>query len=194
MTLLTQTKLSIAEAAFVTGVSAKDIDREIDAKVIRSSGPRGARALSGDALVYIKALGHMRTELKPALRKRMWRAVVTAVAKGEPVAKVDRLQVEIKEIRNEILHGSKQLDQLKRNYIEMRPSVLGGEPVLRGTRIPIRVVADLVRKGASIKEIKGELGLSSAQIDASVKYDQVTPRRGRPPMKRRKVKQHVPAD
>lgn len=194
LTRLADAKLTVPEAALVTGVPARDIDREIDSKVIRSSGAKGSRALSGGALVYIKAIGPIRSELAPALRRRMCIAVVAAVAKGQKVAKIDTLQVEVKAIEDEIIEEYAELETLKRTFVESKPSILGGEPILKGTRIPVRIVADLVKKGVSKREIRDDLDLSSDQIEAAVTFDRVTPRRGRPPIKRRKVTQHVPAD
>lgn len=186
--------MTVPEAAFVTGVPAQDIDREIDAKVIRSSGTKGSRALSGGALVYIMAIVPLRTELAPSFRRRMCAAVVSAVTKGQDVAKVETLKVEIKAIQEAMLREFSELETLKKTFIESNPSILAGEPILRGTRIPVRLVADLVKKGTSRKEIGSDLELSSKQIDAAVTFDRITPRRGRPPIKRRKVTQHVPAD
>lgn len=195
MTRLGEARLTVPEAAFVTGVAERDIDREIDAKVIRSSGPKRTRALSGEALVYIKAMAPIRTELAPALRKRMCVAVVAAVSKGERVAKFDTFQIEVKAIQDEILEGFTGLERLKKTFIDTKPSILGGEPILKGTRIPVRIVADLMKKkGATKKAVSEELDLTSEQIDAAVTFDRITPRRGRPPIKRRKVTVHVPAD
>ncbi|KAF0180258.1 MAG: Uncharacterized protein FD124_1152 [Alphaproteobacteria bacterium] len=189
-----ETKLTVPEAEFVTGMLARDIDREIDAKVIRSSGPKKSRALSVDTLVYIKAVAPFRTELAPTFRKRMSNAVASAVAKGERVAKIDTFQVEIKALRDEILGEYADLERLRKTFIESKPAILGGEYILKGTRIPVRIVADLIKNGATKRDIRSELELTTEQINAAVTFDRVTPRRGRPPIKRRKVTKHVSAD
>lgn len=184
----------MAEAAYVTKVSVKDIDREIDAKVLRPSGPKGARALKRGDLVYLKAIGPIRADLTPGLRRRVCLAVETAVAKRQKVAKVETLEVPVKEIEAEILEEFAGLEELRRTMIESRPAVLGGEPVLKGTRIPVRVVAELVKKGATAKDLKDEFDVTPAQMRAAVLFDRITPRRGRPPQARRKTIVHVPAD
>ncbi|MGH6951385.1 MAG: DUF433 domain-containing protein [Vitreimonas sp.] len=78
--------------------------------------------------------------------------------------------------------------------IEIRREILGGEPVLKGTRIPVRVVADLVKKGASAKDLEDEFDVTPAQTRAAVLFDQITPRQGRPPMRRRNTIVHAPPD
>ncbi len=76
--------------------------------------------------------------------------------------------------------------------IESRPDVLAGEPVLKGTRIPARHVADLVRAGATRAEIAEDFDLDNAQIEAAVAFDQTSPKRGRP-ARRARPPANVPA-
>jgi uncharacterized protein (DUF433 family) len=68
--------------------------------------------------------------------------------------------------------------------------VLAGEPVVKGTRIPARLIADLVRQGVSRAKIRGEYDLSREQIEAAILFDRVTPRRVRPPVRRLHVKKY----
>ena len=56
-------------------------------------------------------------------------------------------------------------------WIESWPDVLAGEPVLKGTRIAVRHVAELVRLGASLGEIVEDLDITPEQIDVAVAFD-----------------------
>lgn len=40
------------------------------------------------------------------------------------------------------------------NIIEMKPNILGGQPVLKGTRIPIARIVALYIQGYTIKDFK----------------------------------------
>nr|MDO8111731.1 DUF433 domain-containing protein [Candidatus Sigynarchaeota archaeon] len=40
--------------------------------------------------------------------------------------------------------------------IESNPEILGGKPVIKGTRIPVRFIFDLISQGFSIDEILEE--------------------------------------
>jgi uncharacterized protein (DUF433 family) len=79
---------------------------------------------------------------------------------------------------------------MRRDYIESRPGVLAGEPVIKGTRIPARLIADLVRQGVSLARICSAYDLTRAQTEAAVLFDRVTPRRGRRPVRRLHVKKY----
>ena len=55
--------------------------------------------------------------------------------------------------------------------IETRPDILAGEPVLKGTRMPARHVADMLRQGATVDEIVEEFDLTPEQVSAAEVFD-----------------------
>jgi uncharacterized protein (DUF433 family) len=77
---------------------------------------------------------------------------------------------------------------VKRPLIESRPGVLVGEPVFKGTRIPARLIADLVRQGIRRAKLRREYDLTREQIEAAILFDRVTPRRAPRPVRRVEVK------
>src|SRR5215471_11925764 len=77
---------------------------------------------------------------------------------------------------------------VKRPLIESRPGVQAGEPVVKGTRIPARLIADLVRQGVPRAKLRSEYDLTREQIEAAILFDRVTPKRRRPPVRRVNVK------
>lgn len=59
-----------------------------------------------------------------------------------------------------------------RNYINCNPHICGGDPVFKGTRIPIYLVLDLIEGGISIPEIRKDYypQLSKEAIKAAIHY------------------------
>ncbi len=45
--------------------------------------------------------------------------------------------------------------RLRDRYVERNPAIMGGAPVIRGTRVPVRTVAGLIERGES-REIMRE--------------------------------------
>ncbi len=80
----------------------------------------------------------------------------------------------------------------KHGLIEARADILGGEPVIKGTRIAAGHFADLIKRGSSRDEIRDDLDLTEAQIEAAIVFDRATPNRGLPPARRDRVA-HVSA-
>lgn len=59
-----------------------------------------------------------------------------------------------------------------KNYITCHPHICGGDPVFKGTRIPIYLVLDLIEGGVSIPEIRKRYypQLSEEAIKAAIHY------------------------
>jgi len=55
-------------------------------------------------------------------------------------------------------------------WIEINPEVCGGKPVIKGTRIPVKVVLDLLANGWSIEDIKEEFDLNEEQIRDAIRF------------------------
>lgn len=55
--------------------------------------------------------------------------------------------------------------------IETNPRVLGGKPVVRGTRISVQLLLDLLAEGTSFDEILADYPeLTRVDIEAAVRY------------------------
>jgi hypothetical protein len=57
----------------------------------------------------------------------------------------------------EVIGRADEHARLRDQYIEQNPTVMGGEPVIRGTRVPVRTVAGLIEQGKSRKGHAGGL-------------------------------------
>jgi uncharacterized protein (DUF433 family) len=61
------------------------------------------------------------------------------------------------------------------------PEIRGGEPVLRGTRIPVHMLASLVDQGASTEELLEDYpSLNERSLQLGLLYAAAHPRSGRP--------------
>lgn len=64
-----------------------------------------------------------------------------------------------------------------RPLVVIDPEVRGGEPVVRGTRIAVHVLADLFAQGASREELLDDHpSLNPESLDAALAYAQTHPR------------------
>lgn len=200
MSRLADARLTLPEASFVTGLSLKAIDREIDAHIV--SPPRAEpdlekrrlRWIAGPDAVYLLLVRDVHGELSPSLRRKVREAVWDAIADDRAYARLAWLMLPVREAGQEVLGRIETLERAKHEYVESRPEVLGGEPVVKGTRVPARMVAELVRRGASKDELREDFDLTPEQVDAAVLFDRVTPKRGRPRTRREGVTEHVSAD
>ena len=185
--------LTIPEAAYVTGTSERAVNHEIDAKIMGAGRAREGRAVSHADLVYLGAVRDIRDQISPKLRREIRDAVRSAVSSSEVVATIASLKVPVAAIEEEILANVEKLQKAREHYIESRSEVLAGDPVIRGTRIAARLVGDLLKQGTSPMVIAEEYDLTMDQIEAASIFSRVTPKRGRPRVRRIAVTEHVPA-
>lgn len=69
----------------------------------------------------------------------------------------------------------------RRERLSSSPDVLGGEPVFRGTRIPIRHVGAIVRRGVNIKELSEDFPkLNAEDFEFARMFVELGPPPGRP--------------
>lgn len=169
------------EAAWVTGLSQRAVQHEIDEKVVPAEARAGRRGIAGPDLIYLSAIRNHYALIAPALRKQVRNAIMMSIREHRTTAQVEPFSVSLPAIEAKVHAGFEKLEQLKRDFVESSAEVLGGEPVLKGTRLSIRYVAGLVNQGATVEELAEDFDLTSAQVEAAVVLAKVNPRRGRPP-------------
>ncbi len=58
------------------------------------------------------------------------------------------------------------------NGIQSDPAILGGKPVIAGTRIPVEQVVALYRSGATMQDFREGYHLSEEQVQAALTFAQ----------------------
>lgn len=72
--------------------------------------------------------------------------------------------------------------RLRDRYVERNPAMMGGEPVIRGTRVPVRTVAGLIERGESREIMREDYPQVPEEAYAlAVRWALENPRRGRRP-------------
>ena len=177
--------VSPREAVFVTGLSEKTINQAIDRKEIRTLPARRAgereRLLGFPELLYLSlrdSVGHL---LSPAGKRMLLQKLDVLRAEQEPGGlTMGPLELNIGPQVEALVERLERVEQT-RSFVSADPQVRGGEPVVRGTRIPVSVLADLERQGATREELLEDYpALSVESLEAALFYAQLYPRRGRP--------------
>jgi uncharacterized protein (DUF433 family) len=182
--LATQTTLVTAnEAASITGVPLRQVHRIIDAGLLEGGvkRQRNARLLKRNALVGLK-LAHETADL---LTTRGRRVVVAALIRrpGQAVVRADAVVVDARAAASAVRSGLDQLTKARR-LVSRTPGVLRGTPVIKGTRISVHDIADMLTNGddpAAI--IKAYPQINKEAVKLAAVYAVAYPRRGRPRVK-----------
>lgn len=178
--------LSPREAAFATGLSEKTINQAIDREEVQLLPKRRQdereRMLGLPDLVYLllrKDVGRLlSSEGKRRLRQQLGHCV--GERQRPEVVTIGAVEVRIGPEVEAIEQKLERIEQA-RSFVTTDPEVRAGEPVIRGTRIPVHMVGDLAEQGASREELLEDYpALTPGALDAALLYARMYPRRGRP--------------
>ena len=174
---------SPTEAAYIVGQPVKAVQKAIDEGSIASRrlrrGGAVVRQVGEPELVYLRLLKEVSGALLPAAQKHVYRRLreqrdVDSVVTLGPVA------VDVSEARRDVAARTEMLRKA-RSLVASDHEIRGGEPVLRGTRIPVHMLAELVKQGASAEELLEDyLSLDREKLEAGLAYAEAYPKRGRP--------------
>lgn len=172
--------VTVNEAAYVAGVSAKVVNQAIDREHIRARAirhRRGARGVSASDMLFLR----VHQVLAPELRRKLYQ-VLGGKNLGEIPREIEMNRV-VLNLEGPIREIGERLQLLKRIHerVESGPEVRGGEPVYRGTRTPVYAIARKIELGSSREELREDYPhLEEDDFDLAVRYAELNPRRGRP--------------
>jgi uncharacterized protein (DUF433 family) len=168
------------EAAVLTGLPLKAVNNAIDKKTISAApGPQGGRLLDARALVSLSLERRLADRIAPELRRKVFDALA-----GSPRNTVSLegglLKIDLREPRRELAASLRDLRRARRLVLS-DPEILGGDPVFRGTRVPVHMIAELLAQGSTKAELLDSYPrLSAEMIRLAPVYAAAYPLRGRP--------------
>ena len=169
-----------SEAAVLTGLPLKAVNNAIDKKTI-SAVPReeGGRLLDARALVSLSLERRLADRIAPELRRKVFDAL--AESPRDVVSLEGGLvKIDLREPRRELATSLRELRRACRLVLS-DPEIMGGDPVFRGTRVPVHMIAELVAQGSTPAElIEGYPRLTAEMIRLAPVYATAYPLRGRP--------------
>lgn len=190
--------LTPSEAAVIASVTVRDINRVIDEKILpdRFYSVKGGRRLHVTACplvgFYFHAAKALTSDERGLLIRRLSERIGPEMTR-RPVARWRAhskpadwtvhdgfLTVNIWEFATSAEDREASLAEARSMVIE-DPEILGGMPVIKGTRIPVYDVAASVAAGLSPARIRAAYpGLDEHIIGLATLYAEATPPRGRP--------------
>lgn len=177
--------LTRREAAVLAEVPLNTVDKAIEEKVVKVRRRKAATFLEGDDVITIavihKAGLPLQRKSKQEIRHWLHEARPHASTKTEELFLSDVLVVRIDQTFRTIAKQLSRYLEDRDRFIESNPEVMGGDPVIAGTRLPVRAVAKRIERGDSTEDLHEEYpDIPRKAFDAALIYAQSHPRRGRP--------------
>lgn len=174
------------EAALLAGVSLKTVDKAIEEKIVKARRSKTAGTLlDADDVMTIAVIGRAGVPLRSQAKRkiRRWLQEIQPYGSGEK-PELQLSDVVVIRLDPGFRDAFKQLSSYREGrerYIESNPEIRQGEPVVAGTRIPVRAVAERVKGGEEIDDlIEDYPRVPRKAFEAALIYAQAHPRRGRP--------------
>jgi uncharacterized protein (DUF433 family) len=176
--------LTPAEAAVVAGVSMRDVHRVIDEHILPESlyDLREARSFRSDACVFIAFYFEAANRLTSEERQRAI-AMASRHSSGKNSTKIVHdgfLTIDFAPFWTSVDKRLRRLNEA-RTQVSSDHRILGGTPVISGTRVPVYDVAASVAAGYSIERILSSYpSLNPEQVELAALFAEANPQRGRP--------------
>ena len=155
--------------------------RVIELAGARKAGPggRAARRLTRDDLVRLRVWRGVGDSLSAERRQRLFSAI-DAAPTARTVRADDLLIVDVAEARRQVGRRLRDLEEIEAMIVRDK-GVMGGEPVFKGTRIPVHSIAAMMADGAPEGEmLEGYPKLTARMLYLSQLWSAANPQRGRP--------------
>ena len=178
-----------AEAGAVSGLKLKAVHNAIDKHIVEpvakgrvsragKANPVGPRFLTGEDLVRLRVWRGV-GDLSAERRQRLFAAIA-----AEPTAKTvkadELLIVDVGAARKQVDRGVRDLEAAEA-IVHKDRATLGGEPVFKGTRIPVYGIAAMLEAGATDEDLlSGYPKLTGRLLELARIWALAHPRRGRP--------------
>ena len=168
------------EAAVLTGLTLKAVNNAIDKKTISAvPGEEGGRLLDARALVSLALERRLADRVVPELRRQVFDALAGA-PRNVVSLEGGLVKIDLREPRRELATSLRELRRARRLVIS-DPEIMGGDPVFRGTRVPVHMIAGLVSRGSTETELQDDYPrLTPEMIRLAPVYAAAYPPRGRP--------------
>ncbi len=181
--------LTIRETAALSGVPRTMIEKAVEARVLRAvAGParfRGGatRYLPVRAVVYFHALQAAKLTDLPLRHKR---SIWTRMIRLEPM-QLGTIEftlgamLDLERLAADTLRNAERYREARDRYITSNVDILGGTPIIAGTRVTVYAVLGRLQDGDTVDDlVEDYLEIPRAAFEAAELYAKAHPLRGRP--------------
>lgn len=181
---MSHASFTAAEVVALFDLDEKAIRREIELGALPERKP--VEFSFGEA-VYLVVMRMLGVQLGVEDRRKVRDLVVRALSSGRKsrVELSEVLELKVAPAYEEVSTKGDRFDAWKRARIVEDDTILAGEPIFKGTRLPVRKIGAMIERHGerAVKELRADypnLRLSEEDIELAPKYVRAYPRRGRP--------------
>ena len=184
-----QADFTVRETAELSGVAPGTIEKAIQSKIVPTfpvtlnNNNKPTRHLPRGAVVFFHALKAARlTRLPVTHKKRIWQRLASMEwPRLENIEFATYTVLHLEDVPTELVATTNQYLHDREVFIHSDPGILGGTPVIRGTRITVYSVLGRLQGGESIDDLVEDYpDIDPRAFRTAELYARSHPLRGRP--------------
>lgn len=184
------------EVAEISGVSVNAVNKALEQRIAKPRRARGRTLLAPEEAAALALISELPVRLSVKIKRELRNWIVhSSPARAEEFELSPALRVAMTDYAAKVARRAAEYVRLRDKYVEVNPGKMGGTPVIRGTRVPVRTLAQLVEGGESWEALQEDYPhISEEAYDLAVLWAKGNPRRGRPSgaVRRRRSKPRRP--
>lgn len=181
-------EFSAREVAFLADVSVRAVDKAIEERVlagIRAKARGRRRMLPLHAVPYAAIVTRLPVMLSLATKRDLVRKLSerpTERMTAEPLEIAPAVIIDVPAlVGSDLAERAERYGKAREDYIVADPEIMGGTPVLRGTRMTVYAILGRLEGGDTIADIiEDNPHLSREALETAVLYARTHPLVGRP--------------
>lgn len=179
--------LNAREVAELAGVTPRTVAKAVEEKVFAArtmkKGRNGRRLFPTYAAPYVAVVSRVKLPLPVAAKRKL----AADLAKRRKIAAKDRFRIEpavdllIGELASDVLDRAESYREARDRYIEINEEIMGGTPVIRGTRMTVYAVRGRLDGGDPMEDLLSEYPhINREAFETALLYARTHPFVGRP--------------
>ncbi len=179
--------LTPREVSELSGTPRHVVEKAIEEGVLRVRTPtrgKGRRMLPSHAVVYASLVSQIDLKLTPTHKKRLYEGLARLSPCDMRKARIEvapAVEVDVGRLVGNVLEQAERYLEVRDASIAVDETVMGGTPVIRGTRVTVYSILGRVEHGETVDDIlSDDPGLRREAVEAAITYARSHPPMGRP--------------
>lgn len=169
------------EAAQLSGASAATVNKAIEQRAVTTRSVRRTSLIDARDVGALMLFADLGFPLPVREKRRLSRWLRTAEPGAETSLGMAAVVVRKTHDLDQAIAAALRYAELKDRFLEVDPDRQSGEPVIRGTRIPVRGLARQIEAGESLEALREQYDyIDEDAFEFAVQWARAHPRRGRP--------------
>ena len=170
------------ETAEISGVSVSAVNKALEQRIAKPRRSRGRTLLAVEEAAALALISQIPVRLSVKLKRELRDWIVDRSPQpAEELELSPALRIAMTDYASEVAARAAEYARLRDKYVEVDARKLGGTPVIRGTRMPVRTLAELVESGERREVLREDYPhIPEEAYDVADIWARGNPRRGRP--------------